>query len=114
MDTIIKGHAVKWSGSDCDVIEADVMLGASQAVGVWLVDGAGDEGPFRMIVGARTKEDAARAYAKHRKDYRHVPPTVFRVFPLANLEPISLAGVVDEDGDADWSAFQNAWVEVRL
>jgi hypothetical protein len=118
MNMVIKGRQVKWSGPDYEIIDADVRVEASRAAGVWLVDnGSGctnDDSPFRMIVGAATEEDAARAYVKHRKAGGNVPSGVLRVFPLASLEPIAMSGVVDYEGDEEWSAFQDAWVEVRL
>lgn len=115
MNTIAKG--TQWSGNDHQAVSTDVNLEASQHVGVWLVDGSiadGDGHPFRMTLGVRTPEDAARAYARHRKENGHTPPAAFRVFPLAGLEPIAKSGVLNEDGDEDWSAFSDAWVEVRL
>ena len=103
MNKTINGYQVK---------PAEVDLSESEQTGVWLVDG--DNTLFRMIVGVRTQDDAARAYVKHSKGLGHTPPTVFRVFPLASLEPITLSGIVDLDGDEEWSAFNDAWVEVRL
>jgi hypothetical protein len=116
MNMVIKGRQVKWSGPDHEIVDADVRMAASRAAGIWLVDGGvtGDDSPFRMIVGVPTEEDAARAYVAHRKAGGHIPPGVLRVFPLASLEPIALAGVVDYEGDEEWSAFQDAWIEVRL
>lgn len=113
---IIKGHAMIWTGSDHKAIDSNVNMTASRAAGVWLVDGGGtsNDDPFLMIVGMPTEEDAARAYVAHRKADGHAAPGVIRVFPLVNLGPIALSGIVDEDGDEDWSAFQDAWVEVRL
>lgn len=118
MSTIVKGNQVEWSGSNHRIIQVDADLAASRAVGVWLVDGNGgdasDDQPFRMVIGVRTEEDAARAYVAHVKATGHAPPVVIRVFPLASLEPIGLTGIVDQDGDETWSAFSDAWVEVRL
>lgn len=114
MNAIIKGQATERAGLDYKIIDADVDLTTSRAAGVWLVDGDDENDPFLMIVGARTEEDAARAYAKRRKAQGHVPPAVYRVFPLVNLEPITKARIVGPGNDADWTAFQNAWVEVRL
>lgn len=114
MNTTVKGLQVRWSGNDRQIISADVDLKASQHAGVWLVNDEGRDQPFLMIIGVRAPEDAARAYARHRKETGCVLPVVFRVFPLTNLEPIALSGIVDSDGDEEWSAFSNAWVEVRL
>lgn len=121
MNTTVSGHQVQWIGNNHKVVQTDVRLEASQQAGVWLVDGtndrntAGDDGhPFRMIIGVRTPEDAARAYVGHGKSLGHALPAVIRVFPLTSLEPIALSGVVDEDGDEEWSAFSDAWVEIRL
>jgi len=119
MNIIVKGHQGVYENNKHKVIEVDVPLDASRSARVWLVNGGcrdhdDNNNPFRMIVGATTQEDAARAYAKQRKDFGCVPPTIFRVFPLASLEPIALTGVIDDDGDEEWSAFQDAWIEVRL
>lgn len=114
MHNTVKGYEVEWSGFEHKVVPADVRLSASLSAGVWLVDGDDADHSFRMIVGARTQEDAAKAYAADCKGRGAAPPDVFRVFPLVSLEPIALSGVLDKDGDEDWSAFQNAWVEVRL
>lgn len=119
MNTTVSGHQVQWNENNHKIVSVDVRLEASQQTGVWLVDGNGDnvsseDHPFRMIVGVRTPKDAARVYARHSKDLGHAPPAVLRVFPLASLEPIALSGIVDEDGDETWSAFSDAWVEIRL
>ncbi len=114
MNTIVKGSKLKWGDTDYSIIEADVDITASRSAGVWLIDEGEHSNSFLMVVGARTENDAARAYARRRKALGRQPPTVFRVFALANLEPIAFTGVVDEDGEEDWSAFQNAWIEVRL
>ena len=117
MTTTISGYQVLGSGNNHKVVPVDVDLSASKQTGVWLADGgygSGDDYPLRMIVGARTQDDAARAYVGHGKDLGHAPPAVVRVFPLAGLEPISLSGIVDEDGEEAWSAFSDAWVEIRL
>lgn len=115
MSLIVKGYQIKWeSPVDYKTVEADVKLDVSRSTGVWLVDGGITGDSFCMIVGAHTEEDAARAYAKHRKAHGQALPRVFRVFPLIGLEPITLTGVVDVDGDEEWSAFQDAWIEVRL
>lgn len=114
--SIVKGYQVVWESNKHKVMKADVRLDASRATGVWLVDHdkSDDNSTFRMVVGASTQDDAARAYAKQCKEHGCVPPAVYRVFPLAGLEPIGLAGVIDGDGDEEWSAFQDAWIEVRL
>jgi hypothetical protein len=112
MNTVTKGHIVDLSKSYHEVIDADVHTDASRAAGVWLVDG--DDASFHMTVGTPTEEAAARAYAAHCKANGRVPPPVFRVFPLRDLEPISRRGIIDDDGDEEWLAFQDAWVEIRL
>lgn len=112
MNTTVKGY--QWIGNDRQTLSTDVDLKASQHVGVWLVDNKGRDQPFLMIVGVHTPEDAARAYAKYHKENGHAPPNAFRVFPLAGLGPIDLSGIVDQDGEGEWSAFSDAWVEVRL
>lgn len=116
MNTTVSGYQVQWNRNDHKVVSANVDLSASKRAGVWLVDSGiiSDDHPFRMIVGVLTPEDAARAYARRSKDLGHAPPAVFRVFPLADLEPITLSGIVDSDGDEEWSAFSDAWVEIRL
>lgn len=117
MNSTVSGHVVEWNNSDHKIVSVDVRLEASQQAGVWLIDGKADGSdncPFRMIVGVRTPEDAARSYVRHVKGLGHAPPNVFRVFPLASLEPIGLSGVVDQDGDEEWSAFSDAWIEIRL
>lgn len=117
MNTTVSGHQIQWNGNDHKIVPANVGLGASKQAGVWLVDGNNNNNnhnPFRMIVGVLTPEDAARAYAERSKDLGHALPAVFRVFPLASLAPITLSGIVDEDGDEAWSAFSDAWVEIRL
>lgn len=117
MSLIVKGQQGVWENNKHKIVEADVQLDASLAAGVWLVDHGvhdDDDNSFRVVIGAPTQEDAARAYARQRKAHGRVPPTVFRIFPLASLEPVGLTGVVDGDGDEAWSAFQDAWIEVRL
>lgn len=117
MNTTVSGHQVQWSENNHKIVSTEVDLSASRQACVWLVDGgygSGDDYPLRMIVGARTQDDAARAYVGHGKSLGHVPPAVIRVFPLASLEPIALSGIVDADGEEVWSAFSDAWVEIRL
>ncbi len=115
MNMTVIGHQMQWDGNTRKVVPMQVNLAASQHVRVWLVDDSdGNNDPFLVILGARTPEDAARGYARHRKEGGHTPPAVFRVFPLTSLQPIALTGVVDPDGDEQWSAFSDAWVEVRL
>lgn len=117
MNNTVKGYELNWSGSEHKVVSTDVRLGASLSAGVWLVDGDDLDDldhSFLMIVGAPTTEDAARAYARYYKGLGVAPPNIFRVFPLVSLEPIALGGVIDKHGHEDWSAFQSAWIEVRL
>lgn len=121
MSTMINGHQRLWDENDGKVtdriVPAQVDITASLRARAWLVDGGVDkrcDNSFLMILDAGTQEDAARAYARHRKEGGHVPPSTFRVFPLASLRPITLNGVIDPDGDEEWSAFSDAWVEIRL
>lgn len=116
---MIKGRVVVWSGPIdqrlSTIEDTQVDVAASRRAGVWLVNGDyHDDSLFCMMVGVATEEDAARAYAASSKIRGHAVPKTFRVFPLVSLEPIELRGVIDDDGDEEWSAFSNAWVEVRL
>lgn len=114
MSTVVKGFKGKWNGAKYNFLDADVDISASRAAGVWLIDGDKNNEPLCMVVGSPMEEDAARRYAIARKALGQAPPVVYRVFPLVNLAPIGLTDVVDEDGDETWSAFQDAWIEVRL
>ena len=115
MREAVKGFHVVRENDVSKILESEVDVTVSRATGVWLVDGKDDMDAtsFRMIVGQRDEQGAARAYAAHRKAHGFVAAALYRLFPLLSAEPIdeSQLGNLPE---AVWSAFSDAWVEVRL
>lgn len=97
----------------------DVDVTASTQTGVWLVDSVtpdDDDSPFMLVMGARTPEDAARAYVRRRTiiDGTPMPYQRFAVFPLVSISPVLSHELVRFDSRPDWSAFQDAFIPVRL
>lgn len=116
MSEIVKGFSVVWENNrDPKIVDAEVDVTTSRATGVWLVDGEGDEGTstFRMIVGRPREEDAARAYTMHRKASGLPVSPWCRLFPLLTDSPIAENQLGDAHEET-WSAFADAWVEIRL
>ncbi len=114
MSKVIKGFSRVWENNDLKTVNAEVDITVSRATGVWLVDGD-SAGTFRMVVGRPDEADAARTYAAHRKAHGHAMASVYRLFPLLSTEPISESQLCDSANSEDmWTAFSDAWIEVRL
>ncbi len=114
MSKIIKGFIASWVNDvDIKIIDTEVDVTISRVTGVWLADSGRDTSSYRMIVGCHDETDAARAYAAYCKAHGYGTSQVYRLFPLLSTEPIE----EDQLGDTHvetWSAFADAWIEVRL
>lgn len=116
MSVVVKGFNLFWEGNGkTQAAEVDVDITASLDTGVWLADGDLNKSTagFRMIVGQRNPEDAARTYAAYRKALGWNTASVYRLFPLIRTEPIA-ENQLGDTGEETWSAFADAWIEVRL